>query len=160
MSFGSVHCGSFILGSSCFIRSRSRRVRSDDRSQRCTYTSAVSIRLPPASTTCRGLPRRPSRKSLSRNRSASVRRQVKIDFFGRDVALSHLCAVCADLLSARVPGSSRIVADLAQLFATYLAEKYTSATSGKPEVRGGLPKNGAASITPSRKKDERVTPFW
>jgi AraC-like DNA-binding protein len=62
-----------------------------------------------------------------------------IDFFGRDVALSHLCAACADLLSARVPGSSRIVADLTQLFATYLAEKYTSATSGKPEVRGGLP---------------------
>jgi hypothetical protein len=46
-----------------------------------------------------------------------------IDFFGRDVAFSHLCAACADLLSARVPGSSRIVADLAQLFATYLAEK-------------------------------------
>jgi AraC-like DNA-binding protein len=62
-----------------------------------------------------------------------------IDFFGRDVALSHLCAACADLLLARVPGSSRIVADLTQLFATYLAEKYTSATSGKPEVRGGLP---------------------
>jgi AraC family transcriptional regulator len=62
-----------------------------------------------------------------------------IDFFGRDVALSHLCAACAELLSARVPNSSRIVADLTQLFATYLVEKYTSATSGKPEVRGGLP---------------------
>jgi AraC family transcriptional regulator len=62
-----------------------------------------------------------------------------IDFFGRDVALTHLCAACADLLSARVPGSSRIVADLTQLFATYLAAKYTSTTSGKPEVRGGLP---------------------
>jgi AraC-like DNA-binding protein len=62
-----------------------------------------------------------------------------IDFFGRDVALSHLCGACADLLSAHVPGSSRIVSDLTQLFATYLAEKYTSATSGKPEVRGGLP---------------------
>jgi AraC family transcriptional regulator len=62
-----------------------------------------------------------------------------IDFSGRDVALNHLCAACGELLSARVPGSSRIVADLTQLFATYLAEKYTSAASGKPEVRGGLP---------------------
>jgi AraC family transcriptional regulator len=62
-----------------------------------------------------------------------------IDFFGRDLALSHLCAACSDVLSARVPGSSRIVADLAQLFATYLAEKYTSATSGIEEARGGLP---------------------
>jgi AraC family transcriptional regulator len=62
-----------------------------------------------------------------------------IDFFGRDVALSHLCAACADLLSVHVPGSSRIVAAITKLFATYLADKYTSATSGKPEVRGGLP---------------------
>src|SRR5258705_7537857 len=62
-----------------------------------------------------------------------------IDFFGRDIALSHLCAACADLLSARVPGSSGIVADLAQLFATYLAEKYTSGTLAKPESRAGLP---------------------
>jgi AraC family transcriptional regulator len=62
-----------------------------------------------------------------------------IDFFGCDVALAHLCATCAELLSERVPGSSRIVADLTQLFATYLAEKYTNAGSDKPEVRGGLP---------------------
>jgi AraC family transcriptional regulator len=62
-----------------------------------------------------------------------------IDFFGRDAALAHLCVTCAELLSEHVPGSSRIVADLTQLFATYLAEKYTNATSGKPEVRGGLP---------------------
>ena len=62
-----------------------------------------------------------------------------IDFFGCDVALSHLCATCAELLSERVPGSSRIVADLTRLFATYLAEKYTRAASGKPEIRGGLP---------------------
>ena len=62
-----------------------------------------------------------------------------IDFFGRDVALSRLCAACADLLSAHVPGSSRIVAAMTQLLATYLAERYTSVTSGKPEVRGGLP---------------------
>jgi hypothetical protein len=39
-----------------------------------------------------------------------------IDFFRRDVALSHLCAACDDLLLARVPGSSRIVDDLTQLF--------------------------------------------
>jgi AraC family transcriptional regulator len=62
-----------------------------------------------------------------------------IDFFGSDVALAHLCATCAELLSERVPGSSRIVADLTLLFATYLAEKYTRAASGKPEIRGGLP---------------------
>jgi hypothetical protein len=48
-----------------------------------------------------------------------------IDFFGRDVALAHLCATCAELLSERVRGSSKIVADLTQLFVTYLAEKYT-----------------------------------
>jgi hypothetical protein len=51
----------------------------------------------------------------------------------------YLCATCAELLSERVPGSSRIVADLTQLFAAYLAEKYTRAASAKPEVRGGLP---------------------
>jgi AraC family transcriptional regulator len=62
-----------------------------------------------------------------------------IDFFGRDAALNHLCATCAELLTARVPGSSKIIADLTQLFATYLAEKYTSSASGQPEFRGGLP---------------------
>jgi AraC family transcriptional regulator len=62
-----------------------------------------------------------------------------VDFFGRDVALSHLCATCGELLNARVRGSSRIVADLTQLFATYLAEKYMIAASGAPEFRGGLP---------------------
>jgi AraC family transcriptional regulator len=62
-----------------------------------------------------------------------------VDFFGRDAALSHLCATCAELLNARVRGSSRIVADLTQLFAAYLAEKYTIAASGEPEFRGGLP---------------------
>ena len=62
-----------------------------------------------------------------------------IDFFGRDAALTHLCMTCAELLSARVPGSSRTVADLTQLFATYVAEKYTSATAVQPEFRGGLP---------------------
>jgi AraC family transcriptional regulator len=62
-----------------------------------------------------------------------------IDFFGRDAALTHLCMTCAELLSARVAGSSKTVADLTQLFATYLAEKYTSATGAQPEFRGGLP---------------------
>jgi AraC family transcriptional regulator len=62
-----------------------------------------------------------------------------IDFFGRDAALTHLSVTCAELLTERVPGSSRIIADLTQLFATYLAEKYTRAVSGQPEFRGGLP---------------------
>jgi AraC family transcriptional regulator len=62
-----------------------------------------------------------------------------IDFFGCDPALNHLCATCAELLAARIPGSSRIIADLTQLFAAYLAEKYTTSASGQPEFRGGLP---------------------
>jgi AraC family transcriptional regulator len=62
-----------------------------------------------------------------------------IDFFGRDIVLAHLCAICAELLSERAPGSSRMVADLTQLFATYLAEKHIRAASSKPEIRGGLP---------------------
>jgi AraC family transcriptional regulator len=62
-----------------------------------------------------------------------------IDFFGRDAALGHLCAACAELLSARASGSSRIVANLTQLFASYVAEKYTTASSEKRELRGGLP---------------------
>lgn len=62
-----------------------------------------------------------------------------VDFFGRDAALTHLCMTCAELLSARVPGSSPTVANLTQLFATYLAEKYTSVTGAQPDFRGGLP---------------------
>ena len=62
-----------------------------------------------------------------------------IDFFGRDAALTHLCAACAELLSARAPGSSKIVADLTQLFASYVAEKYTDVALAKPDFRGGLP---------------------
>ena len=62
-----------------------------------------------------------------------------IDFFGRDEALAHLCFACAEMLSARTPGKSRHVADLAQLFASYLAEKYTDAAAEKPDFRGGLP---------------------
>ena len=62
-----------------------------------------------------------------------------IDFFGRDAALNHMCATCAELLSARVRGSSKVAADLTQLFATYLAEKYTTVTQSQQEFRGGLP---------------------
>ena len=50
-----------------------------------------------------------------------------IDFFGRDAVLNHMCATCAELLTARVRGSSKVIADLTHLFATYLAEKYTTA---------------------------------
>ena len=62
-----------------------------------------------------------------------------IEFFGRDAALNHMCAACAELLNARIPGSSKVIADLTQLFATYLAEKYTTAASTQREFRGGLP---------------------
>ena len=62
-----------------------------------------------------------------------------IDFFGRDAALNHMCATCAELLDARVRGNSKVIADLTQLFATYLAEKYTTAAPGQREFRGGLP---------------------
>jgi AraC family transcriptional regulator len=62
-----------------------------------------------------------------------------IDFFGRDEALAHLCFACAEMLSARTPGKSRRVADLAQLIASYLVEKYTDAATEKPDFCGGLP---------------------
>jgi AraC family transcriptional regulator len=62
-----------------------------------------------------------------------------IDFFGRDAALNHMCATCAELLNARVRGSSKVIADLTHLLAAYLAEKYTTATPGQREFRGGLP---------------------
>jgi AraC family transcriptional regulator len=74
-----------------------------------------------------------------------------VDFFGRDAALTHLGVTCAELLTARVAGNSRTVADLTQLLATYLAEKYTSATSAQPEFRGGLP------IRQLRKVEDYVT---
>ncbi len=62
-----------------------------------------------------------------------------IDFFGRDETLAHLCFACAEMLTARTRGKSRHVAALAQLFATYLAEKYTDVALEKPDFRGGLP---------------------
>ena len=62
-----------------------------------------------------------------------------IDFFGRDDAFAHLCQACADMLTARTRGHTRRVADLTQLFASYLVEKYTDAARERSEVRGGLP---------------------
>jgi hypothetical protein len=40
-----------------------------------------------------------------------------MDYSGRDEALAHLCFACAGMLSARLPGKSRRIAVLAQLFA-------------------------------------------
>ena len=62
-----------------------------------------------------------------------------VDFSGRDEALVHLCHACAEMLSARTPGKSRSVADLAQLFASYVVEKYISAATERPDFLGGLP---------------------
>ncbi len=62
-----------------------------------------------------------------------------VDFFGRDETLALLCFACAEMLSARVPGKSKRVAALTQLFAAYLVEKYTNAASEKPSFHGGLP---------------------
>ncbi len=62
-----------------------------------------------------------------------------MDYSGRDEALAHLCFACAEMLSARTPGKSRRVADLAQLFASYLVEKYIAAAAEKPDFHSGLP---------------------
>ena len=62
-----------------------------------------------------------------------------VDFAGRDEALAHLCYACAEMLSAGTPGSSRRVADLTQLFASFLAERYTRTTTERIDFRGGLP---------------------
>lgn len=62
-----------------------------------------------------------------------------IDFFGRDEALACLCFACAEMLSARVPGTSQRVAALTQLFAAHVVERYTNASLEKPDFRGGLP---------------------
>ena len=63
-----------------------------------------------------------------------------VDFAGRDEALAHLCYACAEMLSVRTPGASRRVADLTQLFASFLAETYTkAAASERPNFHGGLP---------------------
>jgi AraC family transcriptional regulator len=64
-----------------------------------------------------------------------------IDFFGRDEALAHLCFACAKTLSAQVPGSSKRIAALTQLFAAHLVESFTDAATGKKAngFQGGLP---------------------
>jgi AraC family transcriptional regulator len=62
-----------------------------------------------------------------------------IDFFGRDEALAYACFLYAEMLSARTSGKSKRVADLTQLIASFLVEKYTDIASEKPDFRGGLP---------------------
>ena len=51
----------------------------------------------------------------------------------------RLAHACADMLAARARGSTRRVADLTRLFASYLVEKYTDAARERSELRGGLP---------------------
>jgi AraC family transcriptional regulator len=43
------------------------------------------------------------------------------------------------MLSAGTPGKYKRIADLTQLLASFLVEKYTDAASEKPDFRGGLP---------------------
>src|SRR5437667_5943698 len=62
-----------------------------------------------------------------------------IDYFGRDEALTHLCFACSAMLSARTPGKSRRIADLAHLLASYLVEKYIDVAAEKPDFYSGLP---------------------
>jgi AraC family transcriptional regulator len=62
-----------------------------------------------------------------------------IDFAGYDEVLANLCFACAEMVSTRTPGKSRRVADLAQLFASYLVEKYIIAAVEKPDFYSGLP---------------------
>ena len=61
------------------------------------------------------------------------------DYSGRDEALAHLCFACAEMLAARTPGKSRRVADLAQLFASYIVENYITAAAKNPDFHSGLP---------------------
>jgi AraC family transcriptional regulator len=62
-----------------------------------------------------------------------------MDYSGRGEAFAHLCFACVEMLSARTPGKSRRVADLAQLFASCLVEKYIAAAAEKPDFHSGLP---------------------
>ena len=59
-----------------------------------------------------------------------------IDFFGRDEALAYACFLCAEMLSARTSGKSKRVADLTQLIASFLVEKYTDIASEKARFPG------------------------
>ena len=70
-----------------------------------------------------------------------------IDFFGRDEALAHLCFACAEMLIEGTPGQSKRVADLTQLVASFLVEKYTDAAAEKPDFRGGLPIRQLRKVT-------------
>jgi AraC family transcriptional regulator len=62
-----------------------------------------------------------------------------VDFFGFDEALSHLCFACAEMLKARVQADSRRLANLTQLMATYLVERYMDEAPKIGRDRGGLP---------------------
>ncbi|MEZ0276880.1 MAG: helix-turn-helix domain-containing protein [Roseimicrobium sp.] len=62
-----------------------------------------------------------------------------VDFFGRDETLAYLFFACAEMLSSGVPGNSKRVTALMQLFAAHLVENYTDAVLKKPDIRGGLP---------------------
>jgi AraC family transcriptional regulator len=62
-----------------------------------------------------------------------------VDYFGRDEILWPICLTCAELLAARVPGTSLRVAALTRLFAAHLVEKYTSVAGQTSVYRGGLP---------------------
>jgi AraC family transcriptional regulator len=81
----------------------------------------------------------PFRAALESVYSGNADQVEVVDFFGHDAALNHMYATCAELLNARVPGNSKVIADLTQLFASYLAEKYTVTAARRHEVRGGLP---------------------
>ena len=50
----------------------------------------------------------------------------------------HLCYACAEMLVTSTPGTSRRGADLTQLFASFLTERYTRTTAQKLDFRGGL----------------------
>ncbi len=70
---------------------------------------------------------------------AKVERVEVSDFFGTDEILWHICLTCSELLAARTPGRSPVIAALTQLFATHLVERYTTTGGKTPQYRGGLP---------------------
>ena len=61
------------------------------------------------------------------------------EVFPQYIGGAHLSFACAEMLSARAPGSSKRAAAFTQLLAIYIAEKYTNVASKKPDYRGGLP---------------------
>ncbi|HET6409869.1 MAG TPA: AraC family transcriptional regulator, partial [Chthoniobacteraceae bacterium] len=62
-----------------------------------------------------------------------------VDFGGHDEALANLCYACVEMLGTRTPGKSGRVVALTQLFATYIAEKFTEVAKEKPDLHTGLP---------------------